>query len=150
MTSTLLDGVLIFLRLADFCLSLAKTDYPLPLASLFTDFSESKRWTKDFRRSNAAAKARLRGGFRLPQLTAPPKTTKSSFRIVYEVVLRNRRATGARIWGSVQNQTILAQVSFLIYSSSQQDLFFCPARCREMTTAEFYFYVWLDKNTVLH
>ena len=144
------------MRVACFYLFGAETGYILQSATLYAHFSESKRWTKDFRRSNAAAKARLRGGFhskeckRLPQLTAPPKTTKSSFRIVYEVVLRNRRATGARIWGSVQNQTILAQVSFLIYSSSQQDLFFCPARCREMTTAEFYFYVWLDKNTVLH
>ena len=36
------------LCLADFCLSLAKTDYPLPLASLFTDFSESKKSQKIF------------------------------------------------------------------------------------------------------
>ena len=31
----------------------------------------------------------------------------------------------------------LAKVLLFIYSNSQQDLLFRPARCREMTTAEF-------------
>ena len=66
-------------------------------ATLYLRFSESKRRAKDFRRSNAAAKARLRGGFRAPKPFAPPKTQKSLFRTVHEAVLRNRRATGARI-----------------------------------------------------
>ena len=43
--------------MADFHLFLAETNYSLPLATLFPHFSESKRCTKDFRRSNAAAKA---------------------------------------------------------------------------------------------
>ncbi len=52
---------------------------------------------KDFRGSNAAAKAWLRGGFRLPQLTTPPKFQKLSFRTVPETMPRNRRATSARM-----------------------------------------------------
>ena len=58
---------------------------------------------KDFRGSNAAAKAWLRGGFRAPKHTAPPYSQKSSFRIVHKAVLRNRRATGARM-GLVSKQ----------------------------------------------
>ena len=46
------------------------------------------------------------------------------------------------IWGSVLNQTISGKVLFFIYLCSQQDTLFRPARCREMTTAEFYFCVW--------
>ena len=37
------------------------------------------------------------------------------------------------IWGSVENQTISAQVLIFIYSNSQQDSSFFPARYREMT-----------------
>ena len=85
------------LCLADFCLFWAETDNPLPCATRFSHFSESKRWPKDFRRSNAAAKPRLRGGFCAPKQTAPPKFQKSSFHIVHKTVLRNRRATGARM-----------------------------------------------------
>ena len=96
-------------------LILAEQDNLLLCAALYTDFSESKKSRskeckpKDFRRSIAAAKARLRGGFhskeckRLPQLTTPPKSQKSTFRTIHKAVLRNRRATGARIWGSVRN-----------------------------------------------
>ncbi len=40
-----------------FCLFWAETGYILQSATLYTHFSESKRRTKDFRRSNAAAKA---------------------------------------------------------------------------------------------
>ena len=53
------------LCLADFCLFWAKTDYSLPLAALYTHFSESKEsparinGAKDFRGSIAAAKAWL-------------------------------------------------------------------------------------------
>ena len=45
------------LCLAECCLFLAETDYPLPCATLYLRFSESKRRAKDFRGSNAAAKA---------------------------------------------------------------------------------------------
>jgi len=108
------------LCLADFCLFLAKTDYSLPLAALYTHFSESKEsparinGAKDFRGSIAAAKAWLRGGFRSPKPNTPPKAQKLSFSTVPETVPRNHRATGARIWGSVQNKTISAQVLFFI------------------------------------
>ena len=85
------------LRLADFCSFWAETGYFLQSATLYLRFSESKRRAKDFRGSNAAAKAWLRGGFRAPKPFAPPKTQKSSFRIVPKTVLRNRRATGARM-----------------------------------------------------
>ena len=99
----------------ELCLVWVKKDNSLPCTALYTDFSESKKSRskeckpKDFRRSNAAAKARLRGGLhskeckRLPQLTTPPKSQKSTFRTIRKAVLRNRRATGARIWGSVRN-----------------------------------------------
>ena len=60
-------------------------------------FSESKRRAKDFRRSIAAAKARLRGGFRPPKPNTPPKFQKLSFYTVHIAALRNRRATGARM-----------------------------------------------------
>ena len=69
---------------------------------------------KDFRGSNAAAKAWLRGGFRAPKPFAPPKSQKFSFCTAHETVLRNRRATGARIWGSVRSYPISAQVLFFM------------------------------------
>ena len=43
--------------LTDCCLFGAETGYILQSATLYAHFSESKRWAKDFRRSNAAAKA---------------------------------------------------------------------------------------------
>ena len=43
------------------------------------------------------------------------------------------------IWGSVRNKTILERLLLLIYSNSQQDTFFCPARCREMTFTNISF-----------
>ena len=64
-----------------------------PIHSLFG----IEKVTKDFRGSNAAAKAWLRGGFRAPKQTAPPKAQKSSFYTVHKAMLRNRRATGARM-----------------------------------------------------
>ena len=80
---------------------------------MYLRFSESKRRAKDFRGSDAAAKAWLRGGFRLPQQTAPPKTQKLSFRTVHKAVLRNRRATGARM-GLVSKQNLfISALSFL-------------------------------------
>ena len=103
--------------------------------------------TKDFRRSDAAAKARLRGGFRLPQLTTPPKFQKSSFRTVHKTVLQNRRATGARM-GLVSTHRLVnimlnhyamsrcglrklcfgcKKSNFFELLRSQQDLFLCPA-----------------------
>ena len=75
---------------------------------------------KDFRGSDAAAKAWLRGGFhskeckRTPQQTTPPKAQKLSFRTIHNAVMRNRRATGARIWGSVRSYPISAQVLFFM------------------------------------
>ena len=115
------------------CLVWVGTGNFLQSATLYAHFSESKRWTKDFRRSNAAAKARLRGGFHskeckcLPQLTTPPKAQKSSFCIVPETVSQNRRATSARIWGFIRSKTILERLLLFIYSNSQQDTLFCSA-----------------------
>ena len=82
-------------------------------AALYLRFSESKRRAKDFRGSDAAAKAWLRGGFRLPQQTAPPKTQKLSFCTVHKAVMRNRRATGARM-GLVSKQNLFISVSTLM------------------------------------
>ena len=90
-------------------LILAEQDNLLLCAALYTDFSESKKSRskeckpKDFRRSNAAAKARLRGGFhskeckRAPKPFAPPKFQKLSFRTVPEKSPRDRRADGVGI-----------------------------------------------------
>ena len=66
----------LLLCLNNFCLSLSKTDYPLPLATLYTHFSESKEWAKDFRGSDAAAKAWLvlhTSDYRRQNFFAPPK-----------------------------------------------------------------------------
>ena len=72
----------LLLCLNNFCLSLAKTDYPLPLATLYTHFSESKEsparinGAKDFRGSDAAAKAWLvlhTSDYRRQNFFAPPK-----------------------------------------------------------------------------
>ena len=61
------------------CLFWVGTGYPLTCATLYTHFSESKRRrskeckTKDFRGSNAAAKAWLRGGFHSKECKRAPK-----------------------------------------------------------------------------
>ena len=91
------------LRLAKFRLFWAKTDYILQSATLYLRFSESKRRAKDFRGSNAAAKAWLREDFTLKSVNAyhnyfsPPKPQKCSFCTVHKAVSQNRRATGARM-----------------------------------------------------
>ena len=50
---------------------------------------------KDFRGSDAAAKAWLREDFAHRNPFAPPQSQKSLFRTVHKAMLRNRRATGA-------------------------------------------------------
>ena len=91
-----------------------------PIHSLFG----IEKVTKDFRGSNAAAKAWLRGGFRAPKQTAPPKAQKSSFYTVHKSMLRNRRATGARIWGFVRSSGFIgASVIFYIISQSTGQTF---------------------------
>ena len=131
--------------LADFHLFLAKTDYSLPLATLFSNFSTAKKLhSKERKQKPFAAQTppRKRGYGRIsPNEThfAPPKAQKLSFYTVHIAVLRNRRATSARIWGSVRSQTDSAQVLFFIYSNSQQDKLFCPACLREMTLLNFSF-----------
>ena len=104
-------------------------------------FRNRKSGAKDFRGSDAAAKAWLREDFAYRNYISPPKAQKLSFRTVHETVMRKRRATSARIWGFVRSKTILVKMLLFIYSSSQQDLPFRPARCREMTTAECHIYV---------
>ena len=63
--------------------------------------------TKDFRGSDAAAKAWLRGGFRPKQnflhLHNPYKRDRTAVTARPCNLWRNRRATGARIWGFVQS-----------------------------------------------
>ena len=92
-----------------FCLLWAKRVNPLLLASLFSDFSESKKSQKIFA---AQTPPRKRGYGRIsPDKThfAPPKAQKLSFRTVHKTVMRNRRATGARICGSVRSKTIFGK-----------------------------------------
>ena len=65
-----------YLLLADFLLFWAKTGYLLPCAALYTHFSESKEWSKDFRGSIAAAKAWLSihtSNYRRQSSCMPPK-----------------------------------------------------------------------------
>ena len=85
--------------------------------------------TKDFRGSDAAAKAWLRGEFHSKERKCP----KHSFSHLYYSYKRdrlaitvhscslrqNRRATGARIWGSVRSKIIFgASVAFNILKLS--------------------------------
>ena len=66
--------------------------------------------TKDFRGSNAAAKAWLRGGFRAPKQTVPPKAQKSSFYTVHKAMLRNRsQMLRAARWGWYLSKICLSQ-----------------------------------------
>ena len=103
--------MLVTLCLGDCRLFWAETGNILQSATLFSHFSESKRWrskeckTKDFRGSNAAAKAWLRGGFCPPKPNTPPKAQKFSFCVVHKTVMQNRRATGARM-GLVSKQNL--------------------------------------------
>ena len=69
--------------------------------------------TKDFRGSIAAAKAWLRGGF-CPEHDILPLQNHYATTVRPCNLRQNRRATGARIWGSVQRKTISAQVLFFI------------------------------------
>ena len=61
---------------------------------------------------------------------APPKAQKSSFFTVHETVLRNRRATGARIWGTVRSSGFIG-TSVIFYIILQSTGLF----------AEYYIYV---------
>ena len=106
----------------------------MPCATLFSHFSESKRWrskeckTKDFRGSDAAAKAWLREDFTLKSVNAlihifllhslyPSDRTAIMVRPCS--LWQNRRATGARIWGSVRSKIIFgASVAFNILKLS--------------------------------
>ena len=57
-------------------------------------------------------------------LFAPPKAQKLSFYTVHIAVLRNRRATGARIWGSVQSYSFIGtSVIFYILQQSTGRIF---------------------------
>ena len=103
------NAAALHLRLADFFLFWAETDYPLPLATLFSNFSTAKklhskeRKQKPFAAQTPQRKRGYVGDFTLksvnayPQLTTPPKSQKSSFRTIHKAVLRNRRATRARM-----------------------------------------------------
>ena len=83
----------------------AEKDNSLPCATLFSHFSGSKRWrskeckTKDFRHSNAAAKARLRGGFHSKERKCPKRTFFSSanFTKVTALLLRHVRVAYGKI-----------------------------------------------------
>ncbi len=83
----------------------AKTGNFLQSATLYTHFSESKRRrskeckTKDFRGSNAAAKAWLRGGFHSKERKCPKRTFFSSanFTKVTALLLRHVRVAYGKI-----------------------------------------------------
>ncbi len=128
----------------------AETGNILQSATLYTLFSESKKRQKIFA---AQTPQRKRGyvedfaqSITFSHLYYPYKRDRLATTVRPCNLWQNRRATGARIWGSVRSRTISAKVLFLIYSNSQQDLLLRPARLREMTTAECYIYVWLDKK----
>ena len=105
----------------------AEKDNLLPLASLYTHFSESKRWrskeckTKDFRHSNAAAKALADAPHCSMGLVSEHKLV-DIMQFLYHVTPRSAQTL---FWVRKCNSYALLR--------SQQDLPFCPARYREMT-----------------
>ena len=98
--------------------------------------------TKDFRGSNAAAKAWLRGGFhskeckRAPKQTTPPKTQKSSFCTIHKTVLRNRRATSARM-GLVSKQMFWL-IRFNPYAMSRYGLRKLYFGCKKVIFSSYF------------
>ena len=107
--------------------ALAEAGYFLQSATLISNFSTAKRLHSKERKQKPFATQtppRKRGYHSkeckcLTQLTTPPKPQKSSFCTIHKTVLQNRRATGARIWGSVHSKTIFNKnVTFNICKQS--------------------------------
>ena len=62
-----------------------------------------EKWSKSRSRDYSPLDNPPTGGFCPPKQTTPPKPQKCSFCTVHKAVSQNRRATGARIWGSVRS-----------------------------------------------
>ena len=103
--------------------------------------------TKDFRGSDAAAKAWLRGGFCLKlqfsRLNYPYKRDRTAVTVRPCNLRQNRRATGARIWGSVRSQTVRRKCYFLYTQTVNRTYFFDQLAYGKMTLLNFSFmFVW--------
>ncbi len=102
------------LCLADFCLSLAETDYPLPLASLFTLFSESKKRQKIFaaqtppRKRGYVEDFAYRNNVRLRNLKNPRFALSTM--LCCEIAARQ-----ARGWGWYLSKICLSQFKLLCH-----------------------------------
>ena len=83
--------------LAEWCLILVETDNSLPCATLFSNFSESKKLQKIFAAQTPPRKRGYVEDFAFQNILPLRNFKKLSFRIVHEIVLRNRRATSARM-----------------------------------------------------
>ena len=126
-------------RLIFFCF-LAKKDNSLPCATLFSNFSESKRLHSKVRKQKifaAQTPPRKRGyveDFTLKSVNAyrnpfaSPKTQKSSFHIVHKAMLRNRRATSARMGLVSKHYSVNIMSNFYAMSRyGLRKLYFCYA-----------------------
>ena len=130
-------------RLAKWYLVLAENDNPLPLASLFSNFSTAKRLhSKERKQKPFAAQTppRKRGYFSTHQTIVG-----KNFPYLRNFLSSLADAPHCSIMGFVQTQTISEKVLFFIFSDSQQDKLFCPARYREMTLLNFSFmFCWRE------
>ena len=99
-------------------------------ATLYLRFSESKRRAKDFRGSDAAAKAWLYFPHKIVSSVKLPRTSE-----VYN--LRSQTLRAARYGVLYEVKTISGKVLLLIYSNSQQDTLLRPACLRQDDFAEF-------------
>ena len=116
--------------LAEWCLILAKKDNSLPCASLFTDFSESKKSQKIFAAQTPPRKRGYvedfahRNHLRLRNL----KNSRFALpmKLCCEIAARQARGYGVLY----EVKLFLVQVLPFIYSNSQQDTLFRPARLR--------------------
>ena len=117
------------LRLADFYLFWAETGYSLPLASLFTLFSESKKRQKIFA---AQTPPRKRGFFSTHQ-TIVGKTSqhlRNSFSSLAD-------APHCSIWGSVQNYCFIGTSVIFYIVIQSTGLVFLPSSLSRDDFAKF-------------
>ena len=99
---------------------------------------------KDFRGSNAAAKAWLREDFARQNPFCPSESSKTLVsHCPQNCDAKSPRDRRADMWFCTKQNYFRQKCYFSYNSNSQQDLLLQPARCREMTTAECKFYVWL-------
>ena len=125
------------LRRDFFLAALAEAGYFLQSATLISNFSTAKRLhSKERKQKPFAAQTtpRKRGYFSTHQTIVG-----KNFSYLRNFLSSFANAPHCSIMGFVQTQTISEKVLLFIYSNSQQDSFFRPARYREMTLLNYSF-----------